>query len=249
VVVGPEDFAAAMQQLVPASHRAAAPAAAPLPPPLRPLCAAAVNLVVQGLKVQFPPSLGKAATAAAQPPPPQFGNPGAWASSSSSSSGGSNGGVNGGNGSSSDDGAGAALPFGGGGSSSSLGRARLLVCGPAGCGQRAVALAALHHLEELPTFVLDLPALLADPSHGGAAPASVQASRARSPSLTFLFCLGPFSLILSYRCSSFKRLLNSFFKKNVFFLSPYLNLSAPSALPFVASFIFVVFIHKPFAFL
>jgi hypothetical protein len=206
VVVGPEDFAAAMQQLVPASHRAAAPAAAPLPPPLRPLCAAAVNLVVQGLKVQFPPSLGKAATAAAQPPPPQFGNPGAWASSSSSG-----GGYGGGNGGSGGNGAAAALPFGGGGSSSSLGRARLLVSGPAGCGQRAVALAALHHLEELPTFVLDLPALLADPSHGGSAPASVQASRARSPSLTFCFVFALSPTIVSYRYSSFKRLLNYLF--------------------------------------
>jgi len=187
VIVSPVDFASAMSRLVPASHRGAAPVAVPLPPQLQPLCGAAVSTAVEGLKIQFPPSLGKTSVAtgggggSADFSTNLVPNLQAFSTDSSANGNGhrSSSAVHhgeSGNGAEARD-----LPHQdqrqGGTFSRSFGkqsgRARLLVSGPPGCGQKEVALAVLHHLEELPTFVLDLPSLLADPSRSGSPPATV----------------------------------------------------------------------------
>jgi hypothetical protein len=172
VVVTPVDFATAMSRLVPASHRGSAPIALPLPTRLQPLCGAAVAAIMEGLKIQFPPSMGKkSADGAAGASVSTNITPNLQAYSEAGHGSTSN--------ASSANGNGQQLRAPSGNFGSTFGRARLLVSGPPGCGQKEIALAVLHHLEEIPTFVLDLPSLLTDPSRSGSPPATVMQSHHR----------------------------------------------------------------------
>ena len=66
---------------------------------------------------------------------------------------------------------------------------RALFCGDPGNGQEALAAAVLHSLEDLPTYPLDLPGLIADAAHSNAAEACIMRLRSAqrsAPSVVYL---------------------------------------------------------------
>ena len=66
---------------------------------------------------------------------------------------------------------------------------RAVFCGDPGNGQEALAAAVLHSLEDLPTFPLDLPGLIADAAHPNAAEACIMRMRSAqrsAPSVVYL---------------------------------------------------------------
>lgn len=172
--MGRRDFLAAFRAVTPASHRAAAAHARPLPPLVAPVLLDHLQAVLAQLQAGFPAAAAclRSGFGGGRNPAAGLGAPGADADGDE---------LGGGDGSGAFSWAGAA----------SLGvqRPRLLVCGPEGAGQGHLGPALLYALEGLPVHAIGLPSLLSDV--GARAPeealvhAVVEARRA-APAVLFL---------------------------------------------------------------
>lgn len=170
------DFLAAFRAITPASHRAAAAHARPLPPLVAPVLLDHLQAVLAQLQAGFPAAAAclRSGFGGGRNPAAGLGAPGADADSWDADPG---------------LGGGAGAFSWAGAASLGVQRPRLLVCGPEGAGQGHLGPALLYALEGLPVHAIGLPSLLSDA--GARAPeealvhAVVEARRA-APAVLFL---------------------------------------------------------------